>query len=150
MALSPGDVVLAVRHEASLRRFAPREVRLVAVTPVFDKRTGEFFGTVTLETDLLARLVHFLDRMSQSTANIYLTDGNGEVLVTDQNTKNAQIERSGVSVWTELPPVKSFFSQSADKRIVNEQEGWISNRIPLGAGNPKATLGVILNVHDEI
>jgi serine/threonine protein kinase len=148
-SLSQGDVLLMIRQKADSEKIARREVHLIAATPVFDERTGELFGIVTVETDLLALLVQFLDRIAQNTANILVTDDSGTIWVNDDPRAGIKIESREVSVSTDIPAAAEFFQTGEGKRFVNENEGWIANRIPLDPANPHASIGVILQLRDE-
>ena len=76
--LSPGDILLTTRYQNKSAGMKPtgvkrQEARLLASTPVFNEATGEIFGLVTLELDLLGRVVQALEHLEQSTACLLYT-----------------------------------------------------------------------------
>lgn len=64
---SPGDILLVIRPQHASQSGKLLNVRLLACAPVFDKMTGDLFGLVTIETNLLSRIVDFLERLEQRT-----------------------------------------------------------------------------------
>ena len=148
--LSPGDVLLTTRYQnnsagtksVGVKRQA---VSLFASTPVFDKTTGEIFGLVTLELDLLSRVVQAIEQLEQNTANIIVTDSVGRAWVSDDpiNGINTMSENN---VTTELLGVSKLFAEAEGHRTEEQSEGWIARRIMLDPSNPQTTVGLILQL----
>ncbi|MFI4875311.1 MAG: serine/threonine-protein kinase, partial [Blastopirellula sp. JB062] len=62
--LERGDIQLVLRDSHDdLQDHVEEGVRLFAATPVYDDETGDMFGVVVVETDLLSRLARFLNRV---------------------------------------------------------------------------------------
>ena len=106
-------------------------MRLVASTPVFDQTTGELFGIVSIETDLLNQIVLFLERVEQSTASIYITDAAGQVWVSDDPEIGVDVKNREVNVTNFIPSASDFLANADQHRQVAQGEGWIANRITL-------------------
>ena len=141
--LSPGDILLTTRQKNQSTGRNRVEVSLLASTPVFDETTGEMFGLVTLELDLLGRAVGALEHLEQSSARIFVTDATGRAWVSDDpvagiNTTPTNSSRGGSDI----------FSDTEEKRVLKQSEGWIANRITLDPSNPQTTIGLILELRD--
>ena len=148
--LSPGDVLLTTRYQnnsagtksVGVKRQA---VSLFASTPVFDKTTGEIFGLVTLELDLLSRVVQAIEQLEQNTANIIVTDSVGRAWVSDDPIDGINT-MSENNVTTELLGVSKLFAEAEGHRTEEQSEGWIARRIMLDPSNPQTTVGLILQL----
>ena len=145
-ALSPGDILLVIRQRADLPTRSRQEVRLVASTPVFDEMTGEFFGIVAVESDLLNRIVQFLERVEQNTASIFITDSTGRIWVTDNPEIGVDIKNRELNIENVIPGVAEFLTTADQHRRIMQSEGWIANRMTLDPSNPQATVGVFLQL----
>jgi serine/threonine protein kinase len=148
VALSPGDIQLEIRRKSNAAGRTRQDVRLLAATPVFDENTGALFGMVTVETDLLSRLVQFLERVEQSTANILIADASGQIWVSDDPEVGVDIKSREMNVAGVIPGAAEFLTSGEQHRRVMESEGWIADRIILNRANPQTTVGVILQLRE--
>ncbi len=145
-ALSAGDILLLIRRQTGSNEFARRDVRLVASTPVFDQTTGELFGIVAIETDLLSQIVLFLERVEQNSASIFITDATGQVWVSDDPEIGVDVKYREVDVTNFISGAADFLNNTDQHRRVVQSEGWIANRITLDRANPQATVNVLLEL----
>ena len=151
--LSPADVLLSTRYRidsagmksAGVKR---QEVSLLASTPVFDETTGEIFGLVTLELDLLDRVVQALEHLEQSTAKIVVTDSTGRAWVSDDPIDGINTMPQEKNVTTERSGASELFADAEENRILNQKEGFIARRITLDPSNPQTTVGLILELSE--
>ena len=151
--LSPADVLLSTRYRidsagmksAGVKR---QEVSLLASTPVFDETTGEIFGLVTLELDLLDRVVQALEHLEQSTAKIVVTDSTGRAWVSDDPIDGINTMPQKKNVTTERSGASELFADAEENRILNQKEGFIARRITLDPSNPQTTVGLILELSE--
>ena len=146
--LSPADVLLTTRYRNKQTGTKRQEMSLLASTPVFDETTGEIFGFVTLEMDLLGRVVQALEQLEQSTAKIVVTDSTGRAWVSDDPIAGIDTTPQQKNTTAERPGISELFSNGAKDRIVKQSEGWITNRITLDPSNPQTTVGLILELGD--
>jgi serine/threonine protein kinase len=144
--LSPGDILLVIRQQADSPNRTRQQVRLVASTPVFDEMTGEFFGIVAVESDLLTRIVQFLERVEQNTASIFITDLSGRIWVTDNPDIGVDIKNHEMNIENIIPGAAGFLTAADQHRRFMQSEGWIANRMTLDPANPQATVGVFLQL----
>lgn len=147
--LSPGDILLLTRHHNGSTGKKRKEVSLLAATPVFDETTGELFGVVTLELDLLGRVVQALEQLEQSTAKITVTDSDGNAWASDDPATGAVAMREKLNATTERPAISGLFSNADQNRIMNKSEGWIAKRITLDPSNPQTTVGLVIELGDR-
>ena len=146
--LSPADVLLTTRYRNKQTGTKRQEVSLLATTPVFDDTTGKLFGFVTLEMDLLDRVVHALEQLEQSTAKITVTDSAGRAWVSDDPIAGIDTMPEKMGTTIERSGISELFSDGAGHRILEQNEGWIANRITLDPSNPQTTVGLILELGD--
>ena len=146
--LSPGDILLTTRYQNKSAGKIRQEVSLLASTPVFDETTGKMFGLVTLEYDLLGRVVQVLERLEQSTAKILVTDSEGQAWVSDDPVAGITTMPGKIDSATERPGVSELFADTQQHRMMNKDEGWIANRITLDPSNPQTTVGLIVTLED--
>ncbi len=143
-ALSAGDILVLIRRQTDPSKNMRQDVRLVACTPVFDEMTGELFGFVSIQTDLLNQIVLFLERVEQSTAGIYITDADGQVWVTDDPEIGVDVKNREVNVTSYIPSASAFLANPDQHRYVDQGQGWIANRITLDQANLQTTVTVVL------
>ena len=151
--LSVADILLTVRYrkqsvQEKLAGTERQQVSLLASTPVFDEATGDLFGVVTLELDLLGRVVQALEQLEQSTARILVTDSDGQAWVSDDPVTGINTLPDKMSTTFDRPGIPELFSDSAEDRILHQKAGWIANRITLDPSNPQTTVGLILQLSD--
>ena len=144
--LSPGDILLATRYQNKSAGKMRQEVSLLASTPVFDETTGKMFGLVTLEFDLLSRVVQVLERLEQSTAKILVTDAAGQAWVSDDPVAGITTMPGKIDSTTAFGVSELFTTQQ--HRIMEKNEGWVANRITLDPSNPQTTVWLILQLGD--
>ena len=106
------------------------------------------FGLVTLELDLLGRVVQALEHLEQSTARILVTDSNGKAWVSDDPVAGINTMPHKTNATTERPGTSEIFSGAEENRILKQSEGWIANRITLDPSNPQTSVGLILELGD--
>ena len=151
--LSLGDILLTIRYQNKSAGMKPtgvkrQEARLLASTPVFNEATGEIFGLVTLELDLLGRVVQALEHLEQSTARILVTDSNGKAWVSDDPTAGINTMPHKMNATTERLGISEIFSGAEENSILKQSEGWIANRITLDPSNPQTSVGLVLELGD--
>lgn len=146
--LSPADILLTTRYRKNQTGRNRQEVSLLASTPVFNETTGEIFGFVTLEMDLMGRIVQALEQLEQNTATIYVTDSNGQAWVSDDPVAGINTMLGKNNTKTEQLGISSLFSDGSQDRILDQNAGWIANRIMLDPSNPQTTVGLILELGD--
>ena len=121
---------------------------MLASTPVFGETTGEIFGLVTLELDLLDRVVQALEHLEQSTAKIVVTDSTGRAWVSDDPIDGINTMPQKKNVTTERSGASELFADAEENRILNQKEGFIARRITLDPSNPQTTVGLILELSE--
>ena len=152
--LSLGDILLTTccrNNSAENKRTSNKRhtVSLLASTPVFDETTGKIFGMVTLEMNLLDRVVQALDRLDQSNARIFVTNSTGQVWVSDDPTAGINMpQKIDVDPTAQRPSISQLFSAPDRNRILEQSEGWIASRITLDPSNPQTTVGLIIELDD--
>ena len=146
--LSPADILLTTQYRHKQTGKKRQEVSLLVSTPVFNEATGEIFGVVTLELDLLARVVQALEQLDQSTAKIYVTDANGKGWVSDDPVAGIKVMPHQMDDQSGRPSSIEIFSKAEQDRILEQNERWIANRITLDPSNPQASIGLILELGD--
>ena len=104
---------------------------------------------VTLELDLLGRVVQALEQLEQSTAKITVTDSDGNAWASDDPATGAVAMREKLNATTERPAISGLFSNADQNRIMNKSEGWIAKRITLDPSNPQTTVGLVIELGDR-
>jgi serine/threonine protein kinase len=147
LALPPGETIVALA-ESTTRATVGRDARLISATPVYDEHTGVVFGIVTVELNLLARMIEIVEPLEQRTASIMLTDGSGRVLLRDNVAEGLTIQRRDTIITTLIPELADFFQNTEVRERVDRGEGWLARRVPLDPTNPDANIGVVLQLQD--
>ncbi len=145
-AHSPGDILMMIHEEAPSESVKRQDVRLLAATPVYDQATGNFFGIVTIEINLLSQIAGFLDRLEQQTATIHLTDSQGNIWISDHPESGVEIKTQAADVTESIPSTAGFFKNPSQQRLANSNEGWIAVKVVLDPANPHQSVGIVLEL----
>lgn len=124
-------------------------VRMFAATPVYDAAKGDLFGVVVVQVDLLNRLSKFLNRVDQSTANIDVTDAQGNIWISDNPGVGVTSSNKLTSIMTQIPELKEFFADPEATKSVDLAEGIIATKLTLHRLDPETTVGVVLQLLDD-
>lgn len=146
--LSPGDILLTIQRDSTMAESQRHSVSLVAATPVFDESSGDLFGIVAIEMDLLSRFIEVLDRVEQNTASIYITDSNGLIWVSDNPETGVDVMRQSQSIKQFIPALDAFFSSGNEHRRVDQSDGWIATNVDLDRTS-RTHVGVVLNLWEQ-
>ena len=146
--LSLSDILLTTRYQNKATRKKHQDVSLLASTPVFDEQTGEIFGLVTVELDLLGRAIQALQQLEQTTATIFVTNSAGEAWLSDDPIAGINTMPHKIKALPKLPNAAGYFQDPEQNHTKNQNQGWIANRITLDPSNPETTVGLILQLND--
>ncbi len=149
-ALNPGEVRLAIADsEAKSTDQNGTRPRLLGAVPVFDDAKGNVFGLVVVETDAVAEAERILDRHVGGQADIFITDGHGQIWVSSRPGRGVKAETATVNVATFVPKAAEFFnSDNTEPTLVIPESGVIANRIRLNSFDPASSVGIILRLAD--
>jgi hypothetical protein len=137
---------MTIRHGDATAATPRQGVRLLASTPVYAETTGDLFGVVVVEMNLLNRLVQFLNRVEQDTAAIFITDADGTVWISDDPQNGVDVKTRDVSVADIIPETARFIDDNDQHRGSDRTSGWIASRVALDPADPKTNVGVILKL----
>ena len=101
---------------------------------------------MSIETNLLQRLVDLVETIEQRNAIIYITDSAGQVWVSDDPDKEIEIYGKGTDISSLVPAVADFFSGSDRHLTLDRRAGWIASRVPLDPANPQTNIGLVLQL----
>ncbi|MCC9604511.1 serine/threonine protein kinase [Blastopirellula sp. JC732] len=147
MQLDRGDVQLVLRDANDDPTDTVTDgVRLFAATPVYDAVKGDLFGVVVVQVNLLNRLSKFLARVDQGTAIIDVTDGEGNVWISDKPGVGVVASNKVTPISTQIPELKEFFSDPDQTKKIDAAAGVIASKLTLDRLDDKTTVGVVLKL----
>ncbi|TWT31355.1 serine/threonine-protein kinase [Blastopirellula retiformator] len=147
LKLEPGDIQLVLRDANDDPADAVTDgVRLFAATPVYAAESGDLFGVVVVQVNLLRRLTQFLTRVEQNTAIIDVTDGEGNVWISDTPSEGVIANPKMVSIGSQIPSLKQFFSSPEEKTKVDLESGLIASKLSLNRFDDSTSVGVVLKL----
>lgn len=147
-ALMPGAILLTIRRQDLSEISTEQSLRLVASTPIYDTATGSLFGIVSVETNLMKRLVNLVETIKQRDATIYITDSEGHVWISETPDSEVEIELGDISVTEVIPGTTDLFISRDQQRLLNRGAGWIASLMPLEPANPQTSVGVVIHLRD--
>ena len=149
-ALNPGEVRLAIidpQADGGGRNWT--RPRMLAAVPVYDEMRGNIFGMVVIETDAVAEAEGILNHHNGGDAEIFVTDGHGQVWVSSRPGRGVKIESTTANVAAFVPRAAEFFNpDNAEPALVMPEGGVIANRIRLDSQDPGSGIGVVLRLAD--
>ena len=145
--LPPGEIWLSIHQPKTTQTSSQPGVRLLALTPVYDESTGDLFGIVVIESNLQRHLVELLSSIEQSSAEIYVANSSGQLWVSDRQGTDVEIANGDISITTIIPESAEFLKSNQIGIHVERIEGWIADRLLLGATNPQNEVNVFLQLH---
>lgn len=142
MEMDPGDVRISLDdQEATSQRRRAR--RLVAAVPVYDEASGDAFGLVTIETDVVRRIQDILSGLDDRLSQIYITDEQGDVLVQDDPEFGIEIVTRRTNVAELVSETRGFFDEDTRERFLTDGESFTAHRVQLDPVNGSCSLGVV-------
>jgi hypothetical protein len=143
MGMGPGDVMISLddRNQASRRRRRAR--RLVAAIPVYDEQSGDAFGLVAIETNVVSRIQIILNGLDERLGHIYITDDEGNVLVQSDPEFGVEVVTRDVNIAELVPEAASFFSADSRQRYLTDGATFTAHRVQLDAANASCNLGIV-------
>ena len=145
--LRAGDVL--IRTGAEVDAEAPTRDRgtltLVALTPVFDARTGDLFGFAVIEADLQRTIRERIAAMGPDGIDVAITDDDGRVALAAGRIARAGGWAEGVTGRAIETATRVLFRPGATRRSVGIGDRLHAVRVDLGDGRDgrQGALGVI-------
>jgi hypothetical protein len=149
-ALNPGEVRLAIAEpDANVAAQTGSRPRVLGAVPVYDDAKGNVFGLVMIETDATAEAERILGRDIGGDADIYITDGHGQIWLSSRAGRSDQIESGKENVTSFVPSTKEFFNPgNVESTLIAPEQGVIGYRIRLNPFDPAGSVGVVLRLAD--
>ncbi len=149
MDLEPGDVKGSLGTQLSSGPMQGNPNRLVAATPIYDELTGEFFGIVAIEVDVLNRLEQILQGLDNRLGEIFITDITGNILVKSSLELGVVKVAGREKISTLIPELKTLFSSGSTTRFQTDDSTYGAIRVQLDPNDPSCGLGVVQKVSTQ-
>ncbi len=149
VAHSLGESVVMIQERSTPEAGGLKDIRMLASTPVYDEATGDLFGTLTIELDLLNRIALSLDPIEMNATSIYITNSQGDIWVSEEPQADIEVATSQVNVAELIPEAAEFFSGQDQRTVMDRSQGWIVGRIVMDPANPDQNIGVVLQLKNE-
>jgi len=147
-ALMPGAILLTIHAQDQSENATEQSLRLIASTPIYDEATGSLFGIVSVETNLLKRLLDLLETIKQGDATLYITDSEGRIWMSDSPDSEVDVKFGDSNVVDAIPATAELFRTGDQQRLLDRGEGWIASLLPLEPSNPETLVGVVIHLKD--
>jgi serine/threonine protein kinase len=146
--LGVGDVRLTIAEaEAagnSQNGFRPR---MLGFIPVYDDAKGSLFGCVVVETDAVGEALRILERHTGSQADIFITDGRGQIWASARPRRGIKAESVPVNVADIVPGAAGFFRNgNSEPTLENPANSIVALRIRHNLFEPGNNMAVVLHL----
>lgn len=149
MELAPGDVRLSLDDQLSKNPRKNDHRRIVGVIPVFDEHSGDLFGLVAIESNLVSQIQSILNGLDNRLGEIYITDAEGNVLVTSNPAFGVEVITHDLQISEIIPKTAEFFSKDSRKRYLSDGSSYIAHRVQLDPTNAACNLGIVQRLTSE-
>jgi len=150
MDMKPGDVLIvdsaSVENEGVTTGVAG--YTLLAGTPIYDEESGDVFGLVAIEMNLEQVLAYLLDSTANAASHVYITDGDGIVLMHHSPQRGTQTTLTGRPVATLAPKLDAFFSPTQIADTLTDGESIYAARARLESRRNATTIGLVLTLDE--
>jgi hypothetical protein len=89
-----------------------------------------------------------LDSTANSAANVYVTDGEGSVIMHHNRERGHQTSLHGVSVSTLVPDLRDFFGATQVKDTLTEELQFHAVRVRLQSRRDSTIIGLVLTFEE--
>ena len=103
--------------------------RLSVAAPVFNEATGEYFGMTVIELDISARIRDVLLAQGTIDGEIYIADGDGQLLVTAHPSRGVQLARRGEAIPNLPAEVKAKLSANTMPFELQLKDEYVARRM---------------------
>ncbi|HEV3145325.1 MAG TPA: serine/threonine-protein kinase [Gemmataceae bacterium] len=146
--LSVGEVRLAIAEAdttgASQNGF---RARMLGFIPVYDDAKGSLFGCVVIETDAAAQALRILEHHNGSQADIFVTDGHGQIWASSRPRRGIKAESVPASVTDVVPGTAGFFRKgNVETTLESPAGGIVANRIRLNLFDAGSNVAIVLHL----
>lgn len=135
--LPPGALKFSLDPRTRYGKSTSQAKQLAVVTPVYNDESGNFFGMVVIEADVLKRATEVLTELGTVHSEIYVADGTGQMWACTKPESGVQIAHSGETI-PELPKeVIERLSKSGDPFRILRERHYVAQRFyvdPTGRG----------------
>lgn len=143
MTLEPGDVKLSIDQHLSEDQRRTQHQTITAAIPVYDDVSGEIFGIVAIEADLVNQIQNILDGLDDRLGQIYITDSKGKVLLSSNSTSGVEIMTHDIPISDLIPQIAGFFSNDSRQRSLSNNTSFIVHRVKLDPTDASCNLGIV-------
>jgi hypothetical protein len=141
--LEPGDVRISIDERLSASHTSSHRRRLIAAVPVYDEQSGDSFGLVVIETDLISQIQSILNGLDDRAGEIYITDAEGRILVTSNPEFGVEVASKDVRVSDLVTETADFFTKNSKRRSLSDASTFIARRIQLDPSDAACSLGIV-------
>ena len=149
-AMRPGEVVLitADRLEKDVPHRNPSPLVLLAVSPIFNEQSGEFFGINIIELDLRKRLHELLVAVAPQDVAVFVTDAFGSIALSYEDGR-LETNKLGTKVQSKFPTLAEMFDGAPTDELLVQRPAVLGDdfvyarRLTLGSGNSRAEIGIV-------
>ncbi len=149
MELEPGDVKTSLKGRLSSNHSGSSRRRIIAAVPVYDEQSGQPFGLVAIESDLISGIQSILNGLGDRFGEIYITDAEGHILVTSDAEYGAEVFVHDFDIGDVVPPAAEFFSTDSRQQHLSDNWSYIVRRVQLDPTDSECSLGIVHLLSDD-
>lgn len=147
--LEPGEVKLSIDQHLSNEERSTQHRKITAAIPVYDDTTGDIYGIVAIEADLVVLIQNILNELDDRLGQIYITDNQGNVLLTSNSVAGIEIVSHKMNISESMPKVSEFFSKDARQKYLSDGSTFIAHRIKLDPTDASCSLGIVQKLSSD-
>ncbi|QDU09695.1 serine/threonine protein kinase [Gimesia aquarii] len=149
MELAPGDVKLSLDEQLSVNHRKSKHRKILAAIPVFDEQSGNFFGLVAIEANIIGQIQNILNGLDNRLGEIYITDNEGKILVTSNSANGVEVISHEMAISELIPQTTGFFSKDSRKRYLSNGSTFIAYRVQLDPTDASCCLGIVEKIPSD-
>ena len=143
MAMDPGVIKLSLSQPLSSNQHSGQHRSIIAAIPVFDEKSGDIFGVVAIEADLVNQLKKILNGLDDRLGQIYITDSEGKVLLSSNSLTGVEIVSHEMQIKESIPQTETFFSKDSRQKSLSDGKTFVAHRIELDPVDDSCNLCIV-------
>ncbi|WP_298863095.1 serine/threonine-protein kinase [uncultured Gimesia sp.] len=143
IAMDPGVIKLSLGQPLSSNQHSGQHRSIIAAIPVFDEKSGDIFGIVVIEADLVNQLKNILNGLDDRLGQIYITDSEGKVLLSSNSISGVEIVSHEMQIKDFIPQAVAFFSKDSRQKSLSDGKIFVAHRVELDPVDDSCNLCIV-------
>ena len=141
--MDPGVIKLSLHQRLSSDRDRRHHQSIIAAIPVYDEKTGDLFGIVTIESDFVNQLKTILNGLDDGLGQIYITDNNGKVILSSNSLTGIEVLSHDIQIAEIIPQTAPFFMNESRTKSLSDGKTFIAHMVELDPADDSCGLGIV-------